>query len=284
MTTKRSCRFSLSLALLAGMAMTLPGYATTDDSLQRIRQEGVLHAATEPAFEPYEFMQGGKIVGYGTDILHEVAKRMGVRLDQQGMAFSAVIPSLLTHKVDLIATTMVATPERAKKMAFTKPIGEAQEVILTNVDTTNIHDMNDFEGKVMGAQQSAYMVTEYEQLNQNFKAKGGKGIARIAEYQAFPELAIALATKQIDATVLPLPMAAIYMKKHPGKLKIAGLWTPQKNKTNDSVWAVRLEDQALKGFIDDTLNAMTADGTLSQLQIKWFGNTLDAMKKAASSH
>lgn len=223
--TKRGYHFTLLMALLANVAFALPGYANPaiDSSLQRIQHEGVLHAATEPAFEPCEFMQDGKIVGYGTDILHEVAKRMGVRLDQQSMVFNAVLPSLLSHKVDLVATTLVATPERAKKIAFTIPIGEAQEVILTNVDTTNIHDLNDFEGKTVGAQQNAYMVTEYEQLSQNFKAKGGKGITHISEYQSFPEIAIALANKQVDATVLPLPMAAIYMKKNPGKLKITGL-------------------------------------------------------------
>ena len=83
-----------------------------DTTLQRIRHDGVLHAATEPAFEPFEFLQDGQVVGYGNDILHEVARRMGVRLDQQSMSFDAILPGLLAGKFDLAATSLIPSTER----------------------------------------------------------------------------------------------------------------------------------------------------------------------------
>lgn len=255
----------------------------SETTLQRIQREGVLHVATEPAFEPYEFMQDGQIVGYGTDILHEVALRLGVTLDQLDLPFNAILPGLMAHKFDLAATTLIATPERAKKVAFTAPISEGQEVILVRADVDGIHDKYGFIGKSVGAQQNAYMAAEYKKLNEAFKAEHKGTIKTTAEFQSFPEMKLALINHQIDAVVLPLPMAATWIKSSPGKMKISGLWTPETTTNNDSVWAVRLEDNTLRTFINDTLADMQKSGELAKLQVKWFGNSLDALKQQALS-
>lgn len=240
-----------------------------ENSLQRIQREGVLHAATEPAFEPFEFMKDGKIVGYGTDIAYEIAKRMGVRLDLQGMSFSAVLPSLITHKVDLAATTIADTPERKKKVAFTRLITNLKTVIVTSLDN-NIESSTDFAGKNIGIQQGSIIEPEIKRWDEQLTKNTGTGIGKIIAYQAYPEILLALLNKQVDATAMPLPMAVSWLKKYPNQFKIIGDW---ESEDENCAWAVRKEDTALKQAINEVLIALQQDGTLETLQVKWFGKS-----------
>lgn len=275
---------TLSTALISARMVTLFGMlslisvnasAEEETTLARIQREGVLHAATEPAFEPFEFMQDGQVVGYGTDILHEVASRLHVRLDQMSMPLSAVLPGLLAHKADLAATTLVTTPERAKKVAFTHPIADVKKVIFVRQDEARIATTSDLSGKTMGVQQSSSMVSEYQVMDAALSAESGKGFARTLQYQSYPEMKLALSIRQIDATVLPLPMAAHWMKRSPGQFKIAGEWSTDKEAGHyHYAWAVRKSDITLRKEIDRIIESMEQDGLLDELQVKWFGKRL----------
>lgn len=263
--------------LLTGAFMLIsePTQAS-ETTLQRIQREGVLHAATEPAFEPFEFMQNGQIVGYGTDILHEVAQRLGVRLDQQGMAFDAILPSLMAHKVDLAATTLAETPQRMQKFAFTTPIGNLKSVLVAAQDNDTIHGTADLVGKVVGIQQNSVVEPEFQALDAQLKQQGGQGFKATQAYQSYPEIQLALSNHQIDVTAMPLPMAMTWTKQRPDAFRIVGeLGQHDVNKA--CAWALRKDDPELKNAIDGILAALTKDGTLAQLQQKWFGKSLQSL-------
>ena len=285
MSSQNSKRSIFSIMLMAGAIMTHTGPAqASETTLQRIEREGVLHAATEPEFEPFEFLQDGKIVGYGTDILHEVAQRMGVKLDQQGMPFNAILPSLIAHKVDLAATTLAATPERRAKVDFTAPIGELPLVIVTRADNQDIHTRDDFKGHTVGVQQSSSVDSEFKKWDEALKQQG-IGMRAINRYQSFPETMLALQNKQIEATALPLPMAANWIKKTPDTFKIVGWWNYVGDTDSTAIsWAVRKGDSELKAKIDHLLIDMANDGTLDALQIKWFGKSLNEWKVVKFNH
>lgn len=282
MTIKKSAfkQSMFTLVLMAGIVLCPIGHVHADENtLQRIQREGVLHAATEPAFEPFEFMQGDQIVGYGTDILHEVAKQLNVKLDQQGMSLNAILPSLLAHKVDLAATTLAATPERERKVAFTYPIAERTLVIVTRSDNTDIHNKTDFSGKIVGLQQGSALVSEFETLNNYLRLEKHQGFSKVIGYQTFNEIFLALKSKQIEATAVSLPLVAHCMKRYPGEFKIVGAWDIEYNKEKyNYYWAVRKEDKELKAFVDNVIETLEKNGTLNTLQKKWFGQPLNELK------
>lgn len=65
-------------------------------------------------------------------------------------------------------------------------------------------------------------------------------------------------------------------------MKIASLWSSEAN--DNSVWAVRLDNQALLSEINGQLAALEKDGTLKALQEKWFGKRVDASKNGVDTN
>lgn len=267
------CKGLLLSTLLLGTVINTA--LAGDTTLQRIRHDGVLHAATEPAFEPFEFLQDGQVVGYGNDILHEVARRMGVRLDQQSMSFDAILPGLLAGKFDLAATSLIPSPERQKKFAFTHAIAEQMPVMVTYFDNIHINSKYDFSDKKIGVQQSSALIPDIQALDRRLVAEHNAPLKAIVNFQSFPDITLALINKQIDATIMPLPMALNLIKKNPGKLKVVAPWTFERHDATSGgagfAWAMRKDDADLKACIDNLLDQMAQDGTLSTLQTKWFG-------------
>ena len=77
--------------------------------------------ATEAAFEPFEFVLDGKIVGYNMDILAAVIEALGVPMEQLNLPYQGILPGLLAKKFDLVATSNGINEERIKKYAYTRP-------------------------------------------------------------------------------------------------------------------------------------------------------------------
>src|SRR3978361_143427 len=87
MTTFDRRKF-LTVAGGVSLALALPSFAFAEGgSLADIRKRGKLTVGTEAAYEPFEFIENGKVVGYGHDILEYMAGKLGVPLDQVNLPF-----------------------------------------------------------------------------------------------------------------------------------------------------------------------------------------------------
>lgn len=269
----------INVILLGAVVLTSNTATADENTLERIKREGVIHTGTEPAFEPFEFLEGGKTVGYDMDILHEIARRMGVKVDQHDMDFGALLPSLAAQKIDLIATALTPTAERAKKFLFTDPVSDMSTVILTQKNNNSIHNKDDLASRIAGTQQNSGLATYLAKQDEILKQKTGKGLEKITYFQSFPETLMALKNNTIEATIVPLPMAANFLSKNPGQFRIAGWWDKEAN--DKAVWAVRLSDRELQTEINKHLEALEKDGTLKMLQEKWFGKSVHELKDGA---
>lgn len=87
--------------------------------LKEIKQRGKLVVASEAAFAPFSFVEEGELVGYGADILAEIAKSLDVELEQLDVPFSGILPGLEEKKFDF--TSVMITSERQEKICFHKP-------------------------------------------------------------------------------------------------------------------------------------------------------------------
>ena len=87
------------LALGASAALALPTTAFAEGgSVADIKKRGKLVVGTEAAYEPYEFVENGQVVGFGRDILVIMADKLGVKLEQMNLPFQGLLPGLLSHK------------------------------------------------------------------------------------------------------------------------------------------------------------------------------------------
>src|SRR5262245_3962478 len=73
------------------------------DLLSDIKKKGEITVATEARFQPLEFVEGGKIVGYGPDLLQLIMQKLpGVKLNQLDLPWQGILPGLTAKKWDIV--------------------------------------------------------------------------------------------------------------------------------------------------------------------------------------
>ena len=113
-----------------------------------------LRVATNATFVPFEFKdsdQSAEYKGFEMDLIRAVAKEMNRDVEFNNIAFSGIIPIIQQGDMDIAATGMTVTPERAQKVAFAAPFYESKLVILTPKDS-GIHSAADLQGKQIAVQ------------------------------------------------------------------------------------------------------------------------------------
>lgn len=84
--------------------------------------KGVLKLGTAAITEPFSFVDGTqKVVGFDIELARLVAQKLDMKLEVVNMDFGAMIPALISGKVDMIAACITITDERAKKVLFSEP-------------------------------------------------------------------------------------------------------------------------------------------------------------------
>src|SRR5580704_7567002 len=101
-------------AILIFLAALLAGCAPKTHSQLIVGME-----LTDPPFETTD--QQGQPSGVSVDLARDLGKALGREVEIQNIAFDGLIPSLQTRKIDLIISSMTATEERAKAIAFSDP-------------------------------------------------------------------------------------------------------------------------------------------------------------------
>jgi polar amino acid transport system substrate-binding protein len=121
-------------------------------------------------FPPFAYIdKTGQPSGFDVEAMNWIAKEIGVEVSHQPIEWDGIITSLLTKKIDIIASGMSITEERAKKVNFSIPYWVIKQVMVTkNGSTLTIEDL--LKGKkTIGVQQGT---SEAKWLKAEAAAKG----------------------------------------------------------------------------------------------------------------
>lgn len=260
---------SLSLLLIVGCAKEESKKMTT---LEEIKKRGTVIVGTEALVYPYEFVEDGKIVGYGSDILAEVVKSLGVKLEQHDVEWKGILPGLDAKKFDFIATAVAVTPERKEKYDLTTPIGEYVYVFSKNADNTELTSKEQLVDKkigcLTGGTNEKHLTDYKEQLT-----KEGKPSFEIVSFKSTADAFIDLKHGRIDAVLCSETTANGVMRKDPEAYVIFDKFEVKEKEYVS--WAVRKNDKELLEFINAEILKLKKSGKLAELQEKWFGYTFD---------
>jgi polar amino acid transport system substrate-binding protein len=256
------------LAVLAGSAPPPPLEAA--GLLDEIKKRKEIVVATEAQYPPFEFVENGRIVGYHADLLALVLKDLvgqGVKVNQLDLPFQGLLAGLQAKKYDMIATALFGTEERAKRFAFTVPTAYGTTGIVTKAGNAAINKPEDLAGKIVGAPQATKYLDQMRKYSDELKQKTGTGMKETREYVSFTEIYADIDNGRIDAAPNGLPNLAWLMKQQPGKYKLVG----QLGDRTYFAWATRTEDRDLADYLSVQILKAKKDGTLRELQMKWFG-------------
>jgi polar amino acid transport system substrate-binding protein len=84
-------------------------------------ENGMLRFGTAAVTEPMSFVDASKsIVGFDIEFASRVARKLGKDIEIVDMEFGAMLPALISGKVDMIGAGLSITEERAKKVLFSE--------------------------------------------------------------------------------------------------------------------------------------------------------------------
>lgn len=253
---------SLRLAfIIAAFACVSCNKGTNDAATGKGTSVGKrLIVASEASFPPMEFTEdNGNIVGFDIDLIRAVAKQAGLDVEIKNVAWDGIFGALKAGSADIIASSVTITDERKGQFDFTSPYLRAGQVILVRTaDVVKFPDISSLKGHKVGVQISTTGADRMKKEPVELKQYNTAGLA-----------VIDLINANIDAVMIDKPVADYYAAHKAGfaqKVVVAG-----KPYTDEQFgFVVRKGESELLAKLNGALDKVSRDGTLAQLEGKWF--------------
>jgi polar amino acid transport system substrate-binding protein len=240
-----------SLFFLAGALMLLAGSASAATNLVN---------GIDANFPPFAFIdKTGVPSGFDVEAMNWIAKDMGVTVSHQPIEWDGIITSLLTKKIDIIASGMSITPDRAKQVNFTLPYWVIKQVMVTKKGSPLTVDTIMTGKKILGVQQGT---SEAKWLKEQAAAKGWNFELRY--YNSSPLAVEDLLNGRIDAAAMDdAPAKDAAAKK---EVQILGTFGMEQEEFG---YAVRKDDQELLDKVNTSLKKLMASPDWEVLKKKY---------------
>lgn len=205
---KRVLAFAMAACMVG--SLTACGSAKTEETTASggMETEGkILTMATNAEFPPYEYHDGGEIVGIDVEIAAAIAEKLGMTLEIEDIAFDSIIPEIQSGKADIGAAGMTVSKDRLKNVDFTDTYATSSQVIIVKNDS-EIAGPDDLAGKAIGVQLGTtgdIYASDYE--------KEGSSIER---YSKGFEAVQAMMQGKIDAVVIDQEPAKVFVAENEG--------------------------------------------------------------------
>lgn len=216
----------------------------------------------------------GNSVGYDIDVLHEMDERLPqYEFDIQAMDFSTLIVSLDSGSVNMLSHQLVKSEARKEKYLFPEQYYCLSPMSLAVRNDSGITSLADMAGKTMEQNPSAY---EYQMMMAYNEAHAGSEVDVIAvSDQTTADTYLKVSNGQVDAA---LTYQATFESVVPD-LGVDNLTLTDVVMCEDTyIMFPKTEEQLCKD-VNEVLKEMIADGTMSEISNKWYGEDVFALYK-----
>ena len=263
--------FGAAVALTFAIADAPPAQA---DLLEEIKQRGTFVVGTEARFPPFEFVEGGEIVGYSSDMMEHIMEALpGVTLEQLDLPWQGILPGLAAKRFDYVITSVTVTKERYDAYHLSLPIADATMAVLKRKGDDSIRRAEDVAGKVVGSQAGSAQLQALEALAAELDA-AGTPVSEIHTYVDFGEAYADLGAGRLAAVVNSLPNQLEAARQRPDVFEVV---LPTFGPKKYFSWAGRkdADSASLNAFMDEQIRGLNESGVLADLQRKWFGDVME---------
>jgi len=260
------------IALSVAAVLSLPDLGMAG-ALEDIQKRGEIRIGVSLEYPPVQFRdKQGNPTGFDVEVASMVAKDLRVKPVFMDMKWDALIPALLSGKVDILWAGHTNTPERALAVNFS-PRLEKTDVVLIVQKNNNMTKLKELDAK--GKTITCLLGSTSE--------KAAKMIFQKASIRSLPDQQAAfmeVESKRADACLTDLYQAAPYTRKHAETTKI------MKDDRGENIVvsqeyghaAMRKQDLDLWIWVINWVDYYRAAGTLDALEDKWIGTFIRGEK------
>ena len=216
---------------------------------------GVLVMATNAEFPPYEYHDGGEIVGIDAEIAKAIAGELGMELEIEDIAFESIIPEITSGKADMGLAGMTVTEDRKQSVDFSDTYAKASQKVIVKEDS-EIASPDDLAGKIVGVQ----LGTTGDIYVSDLEADG----TTVERYNKGFEAVQALSQGKIDAVVIDGEPAKTFVAQTEGLKILEESFTDE-----EYAIAVKKGNTELLDKINGALKTLKENGTLDEIVAKY---------------
>lgn len=257
-------RLIRTLAGAAAVAVVLTGCATDNDTVEtesgvKLVAEGKLTVCTHLPYEPFQYKEGGEIVGFDVDLMDLVAEELGLEQEIVNTPFETIETgqAMNTGKCDIAAAGMTITDARAEVMDFSDGYFDATQALLVKKDA-GYDSLESLSGKTLGVQIST--------TGEQYAEENAPDDVELKIFEDLALLVTAVKSGNIDAAINDNSVLYDYVEKN------ADTEVSVEFDTGESYgFAVaKDENDALLETVNDVLAQAKEDGTYNELFKEYF--------------
>ena len=221
---------------------------------------------TENAYPPLQFVdpKSGEAVGWEYDAMEVIGKRLNAMIVYENISWDAMIAAVSEDQYDMGMTGITIREDRMEKVDFSDPYMLSQMMMIVAGDESRFSEAKSFAADpdlLAGAQPGTtpFYVTIYDILD------GDEANPRVIQFETFGAALQALRTGDVDLVLSDSTAANGYVSASEGKLKIVG--DPLGTEEFGFIFP---KGSDLVGPINAAIAELKADGTLDELNTRWF--------------
>jgi len=263
-------RIIVLVSLLAAMSLVFSACGsqpTTINRLENIKQAGDIKVGTSADYPPFESLDAsGNKVGFDIELMTEIAKRLGVKLEWVDMPVYSLIAAVQEGKIDVSISAINYTKERDKTVDFSDAYFTLEDAftVTENFGGTiaKPEDVGAFKvGVQTGTSQDSW-------LTDTLVADGSMPEQNLFRYDRVDQAVLDLKKGRIEVIMSDyIPAQTLF--KQLGELKIIYHGVLSSGPVNI---VLPEGDTELKQAINEIIKHLQDEGFIDQLAMKYFAN------------
>ena len=228
-------------------------------------EDGKLTVVAELGFAPFEYMdeKTGEPVGFDVDVINAVAEKMGLTASYlPNQKFDALVPIIKQGgKADVSIAAVTITDERMESVDFSEPYLDSTHAIVVAKGSSETEETLNDASKQVVCQGGT---TGDEWIGENLP-----DAVRVPVDDVTAALT-GVQTGLYQAMVVDLPVASYMLSQSFSDLEIV-----KEIPTGEQYGiAVSKDNPELTQAVNKALEDMKSDGTMKEIETKWFGSEI----------
>ncbi|MDI5929712.1 transporter substrate-binding domain-containing protein [Rhizobium leguminosarum] len=255
-------RKMMKLLAAAAVVGLVAGHALAEDTLAKIKEDGVIKIAIDLSVPPWSFKDDSlNPTGSEVEAAKLLASDLGVKMEIVATNGANRIPYLMQKRADVIMSALSITDERKKTIAFSLPYSG---------NTTSVFAPKDMQIKSFADLSGKRVAVTRGTTNDNDITKNAPPDAEIVRFEDEATTMTSVVSNQVQLVAIAQSLVDLINKKNP----TANLEPKLELRTATMGVGMRKDDVELKAWVDDWVKKNLTNGKLQEIYKRFQGTDL----------